>query len=138
MDKNYVKALADGGFINGENLFAEVVESDGKFENGAVLCVNEAAVAVVAGDPPQALLATSTDKISNIKAEKGLFKQSLKFTVDGKDGYSFTLKGAKALVKFFETVEQYHLVRAEQNKDWPIIQNEIDDIIEKNHNEWKD
>lgn len=136
MNKNYQSALANGGFINAENLFGEAAETDSKIEPG-VLCVNESKVTVVAGDPPQAKFETTTDKMSRIKVKKGLFKGAVSFEAEG-ESYSFTVKGGKEMLKFFEIVEQYHSVRNEQQQMWPYMQKEIDSIIDKNNNEWKE
>ncbi len=137
MHKDYINSLAYYGFINSENLFAEATESSGKFEPG-VLCVNESKVSFVTDDPPEAQFETTTDKMSQIEVKNsGLFKKALSFVADG-EKYTFVVKGGKAMLKFFEIVEQYHLVRKEQQKDLPNLQAAIDDIIEKNHNGWDD
>ncbi len=137
MHIDYINSLAYYGFINSENLFAEATEASGKFESG-VLCVNETKVSFVSDDPPTLQFGTTTDKMSQIAVKKsGLFKHELSFVVDG-EKYAFVVKGGKEMLKFFETVEQFHLMRKEQIKEWPKVQSQIDEIIDKNHNGWDD
>ncbi len=118
MHIDYINSLAYYEFINSENLFAEATETSGKFEPG-VLCVNETKVSFVSDDPPTLQFGTTTDKMSQIAVKKsGLFKHELSFVV-GDEKYAFVVKGGKEMLKFFETVEQFHLMRKEQLEDWP-------------------
>ncbi len=99
MDKRYVEMLIESGYLDGEELAAEAVETSGRLEPGT-LCISEVNVAIVTGDPPKAILKTTTDRLSNIKVKSGLFKKTLAFTLDGTD-YKFEIKGAKKVLEFF-------------------------------------